>query len=165
MPPGFQVGMTDMLPLMGGHSWNPDQEPASTFDWVEPIWIMGPYDGGLIDYEPMIPFSFMVGQDDHEFTEALTYVGQTIDELPTSFTVTFTAATNVTTMVLKGSAAQGSCEKEIDYGTHGDHNAPDHDHEGAIAATMDDSAAGSFAATAVLLSSTASILMASFLLF
>ncbi len=81
MPPGFVVGLEDMIPLMGGHAWNPNQEPPSSLEWVNPIWIMGPYNGDITDYEPMIPLSFMVGETDNTYTEFLSYEDQTIDEI------------------------------------------------------------------------------------
>ena len=171
MPADFIVGMADMIPLMGGHTWNPNQLPPSSLEWVKPIWIMGPYDGGLIDYEPMIPFSFMTGQDDKEFTESLNYVGQTIDELPTSYTVKYNATSGVTTVVLKGSAVDGSCENKMDH-SEMDHSEMDHDDammmggDDAIEMDGDDAISGSVATAALLsFASTASIVMASFLLF
>jgi len=100
MPSGFQVGIADMIPLMGGHAWNFVQQPSSAMEWAEPIWIMGPYANGIVDYEPMIPFAFMTGDVNKEFTETLSYEGQTIAELPTSYTVKFDAATTVTTISL-----------------------------------------------------------------
>eukprot|EP00533_Pseudo-nitzschia_delicatissima_P008737 CAMPEP_0116095088 /NCGR_PEP_ID=MMETSP0327-20121206/9477_1 /TAXON_ID=44447 /ORGANISM="Pseudo-nitzschia delicatissima, Strain B596" /LENGTH=369 /DNA_ID=CAMNT_0003586733 /DNA_START=343 /DNA_END=1452 /DNA_ORIENTATION=- len=170
MPADFQVGMADMIPLMGGHTWNPNQLPPSSLEWAKPIWIMGPYDGGLIDYEPMIPFSFMTGED-KEFTEALDYVGQTIDELPTSYTVKYDATSGVTTVVLKGSAVDGSCENKMDHSDHDDammmmDDAIEMDGDDAIEMDGDDAISGSVATAALLsFASTASIVMASFLLF
>lgn len=108
MPAGFVVGMGDMLPLMGGHAWNPSQEPLSNLEWDTPIWIMGPYDGGIVDYEPMIPLAFVVGDTDHEHSESLIYEGQTIYELPSSYSVEYDATTGMTTVTLIGSSAD-SC--------------------------------------------------------
>merc|ERR1711982_221821 len=66
MPAGFVVGIADNVPLMGGHAWDLNKQPPSSFEWVEPIWLMGPYDGSIVDYEPMIPLSFVVGENDKE---------------------------------------------------------------------------------------------------
>jgi hypothetical protein len=113
MPEGYRVGIADMVPLMGGHAWNPQQEPPSFMEWMEPIWIMGPYNGNIIDYEPMIPFAFMNGESDKVFTEILTYEEQTLTDLPSSYTIEYEAATGMITVTLKGSSADKSfCEKQ-----------------------------------------------------
>lgn len=108
MPSGFSNKISDAVPIMGGHAWNSDQEPPSSNEWVDPIWIMGPYDGGIVDYEPMIPLAFVVGDTDHEHSESLIYEGQTIYELPSSYSVEYDATTGMTTVTLIGSSAD-SC--------------------------------------------------------
>merc|ERR1712238_281867 len=74
-------------------------------EWVQPTWIMGAYAGDIIDYEPMVPLSFVVGPQDQTYEESLTYVGQTITELPTKYTVDYSADTGVTTVTLGGKSA------------------------------------------------------------
>lgn len=145
MPAGFVVGMADMIPLMGGHAWNLDQNPPSSLEWVDPIWIMGPYNGGIIDYEPMIPMAFFMSEEDREFTELLSYEGQTIDSLPTSYTVSYDATTKIITVTLVG---PGTCEAEA---------------EDDSSMAMEDSS--SSVATFVSVAFSASILMASSLFF
>jgi hypothetical protein len=102
MPNGFQIGLYDMVPLMGGHAWDFDTQPASSNEWVDPIWIMGPYDGTIVDYEPMIPLSFMTGNADKFYEEELTYVGQSITALPMKYSVAYDASTGFTKVVLEG---------------------------------------------------------------
>jgi hypothetical protein len=109
MPADFAVAMDAFVPTMGGHGWNPEHEPPSFLEWVNPVWIMGPYDGGIIDYEPMIPFAFMSGDEDKEFMESLSYEGQTIMELPSSYKVEYNATTKEVCITLTG---LGSCPVE-----------------------------------------------------
>ena len=111
MPADYVVGVGDFVPLMGGHAWNPVHEPPSFLEWNDPIWIMGSYDGGIIDYEPMIPFAFMSGDADKEFMEALSYEGQTITELPSSYKVEYNATTKEVCITMSG---LGSCEAPVE---------------------------------------------------
>jgi len=76
MPDGFHYAAGDNVPLMGGHAWDTSTQPSNAGAWVDPIWIMGPYDGGIIDFEPMLPLSSVVGSQDKTYEESLTYVGQ-----------------------------------------------------------------------------------------
>jgi len=39
MPNGFVVPASDMVPHMGGHAWDPDQQPADAMSWMEPVWV------------------------------------------------------------------------------------------------------------------------------
>ena len=110
MPADFVVGIDHNIPLMGGHAWNPSHEPKSSLKWDTPIWIMGPYDGNIVNYEPMIPLVFVIGDTDHEYSESLVYEGQTFDELPSSYSVNYDATTSMTTVVLVGSSADKNCK-------------------------------------------------------
>jgi len=113
MPEGYRSGITDKIPLMGGHAWNLQQEPPSSMEWVEPIWVMGPYNGDIVDYEPMIPFAFINGESDKAFTELLTYEEQTLADLPSMYSIEYQAATGIITMTLKGSSGDKSvCQKQ-----------------------------------------------------
>ena len=53
-------------------------------------------------YEPMIPLDFITGDTNVMYEEDLTYVGQTIDALPTSFSVIYNASTKKVVLVLTG---------------------------------------------------------------
>jgi len=117
MPADFVVGLGEMVPLMGGHAWNPSDEPPSFLEWDTPVWVMGPYDGGIVDYEPMIPLAFITGDTDHEHSESLVYEGQTFDELPSSYSVKYDATTSMTTVVLVGSSADRSTCDNTDSGS------------------------------------------------
>jgi len=113
MPPGFIYGPEHNIPLMGGHAWNHNQEPASGLEWVDPIWLMSPYAGTIINYEPMIPLNFVTGDSDKEFIENLSYEGQTIGALPSMYSVKYDSKTEFTTLTLKGTSNDKSyCEKE-----------------------------------------------------
>ena len=105
MPDGFHYAAGDNVPLMGGHAWDTSTQPSNAGAWVDPIWIMGAYDGGIIDFEPMLPLSSVVGSQDKTYEESLTYVGQTITELPSKYTVDYNADSGVTTVSLLGKSA------------------------------------------------------------
>ena len=106
MPDNFAVGLGDFVPLMGGHAWDKANEPnLSTNPWVDPIWIMGPYDGTIVDYEPMVPLSFMSGPEDKYYEDNLNYVGQSISELPSKYSISFDATSGFLTVGLEGKSA------------------------------------------------------------
>jgi len=60
MPAGFEIGMGDMVPLMGGHAWNVANQPSASNPWVAPVWIMGPYDGSIVSFE--LHFIFLISR-------------------------------------------------------------------------------------------------------
>ena len=111
MPAGFTVDSTAMVPLMGGHAWDFADQPNFTAanPWVEPMWIMGPYDGGIVDYEPMFPLSFVTGDVDQLYEENLEYVGQTISELPNMYSVAYDGTSKEITITFKGTPV-GDCK-------------------------------------------------------
>ena len=94
-----------MVPLIGTHSWDTSTQPGYGNAWVDPFWIMGTYDGLIIDYEPMIPLSFVTGSDDKKYEEDLTYVSQTIAELPSKYTVEYNASNGFVTLSIEGKSA------------------------------------------------------------
>mmetsp|Transcript_2103 Transcript_2103/g.3094 ORF Transcript_2103/g.3094 Transcript_2103/m.3094 type:complete len:340 (-) Transcript_2103:195-1214(-) len=104
MPDGFHVGIGDFVPLMGGHAWDMENQPnaAAGKPWVDPVWVMGPYDGTIVDYEPMIPLSFMTGTGDKYYEESLTYVGQSINALPTKFSASYDGTSGYLTVTMEG---------------------------------------------------------------
>lgn len=102
MPSGYDLGVGDMIPLMGGHAWDISNQPNASNPWVDPLWIMGPYDGTLVNYEPMIPLSFMIGTDDKYHEQSLTYEGQTMHALPSKVTTAYDASSGFTTLSLEG---------------------------------------------------------------
>lgn len=110
MPPGYRVPDTDMVALMGGHAWNPNHAPPSALEWTNPVWIMGPYNSDIANYEDMLPLSFVTGETDNVWAESFTYEGQTITELPTSRVISYDATTGVVTFTLTGASADGSCQ-------------------------------------------------------
>jgi len=111
MPDGFEYAALDNIPLMGGHSWDFNQQPSTINPWVNPIWIMGTYDGKIVHYEPMIPLSFIVGGDDTSYEKSLTYVGQTIKELPTKYNVAYNSESGFVTVRLEGNS--NICDKGV----------------------------------------------------
>jgi hypothetical protein len=111
MPAGYTVDRDAMVPLMGGHAWDLADQPNFTAanPWVEPMWIMGPYDGGIVDYEPMFPLSYVTGNVTHNYEKNLEYVGQTISELPNMFSVAYDGNSKEITINFRGTPV-GDCK-------------------------------------------------------
>lgn len=120
---------------MGGHSWNAETQPDLTIDtWDDPFWIMGSYDGTIINYEPMFPLDFVTGKNDKNYVEDLTYVSQTIDQLPSQYTISYDGLTGFTTITLVGKSAlcgrdfekakKGSKGRKSKKGSKGSRRAP-----------------------------------------
>lgn len=105
MPDGFEVAVFDSVPLMGGHAWHAMNQPPGDNSWSEPVWVMGPYDGQIVDYEPMFPLSYVSGDTSTYWEENLTYKGQTIPELPNRYSVGYDADTKVITVSLSGTTS------------------------------------------------------------
>ena len=159
MPEDYVVAIDQMIPLMSGHAWDPKNEPTSSLEWEKPVFALGPYAGGLVNYAPVIPLSFMVGDVNHEHSEILSYVDQTIDELPSSFTGKYDAKTKMVTFTLTGSSAPGSCEEKVEVPIE-DH--VDEDHSNDMDEDMTDSGSGGVLLSLVF--SVTSIVMPSLLL-
>jgi len=102
MPAGFEVPTGDMVPLMGAHAWDVSNQPSATNPWVEPIYLMGSHDGDIAFFETMVPLDYMSGDTDSQYEEEITYVGQTIDALPSKKSVTYDSSTGKTTVVFEG---------------------------------------------------------------
>jgi len=102
MPAGFNVGMDDMVPFMGGHAWDISKQPSPDKPWVEPTLVMGTYANDVAFFEMMVPYSFTSGDKDTFFEEERTYEGQTIKQLPSSQVVSYSADTKLITVTLKG---------------------------------------------------------------
>lgn len=105
MPNGFVVPASDMVPHMGGHAWDPDQQPADAMSWMEPVWTMGTYDGSVVFYEPMTPLSFVTGDEDTYFEEDLSYESQSVINLPTKYSVAYDSMTKDITVHFEGPSA------------------------------------------------------------
>ena len=73
---------------MGGNGWDVSKQPNANEGrpwWVEPFWVMVSYAVTIVDYEPMLPLNFVTDDTSNSYEEeSLTYLGQTIKELPTS---------------------------------------------------------------------------------
>ena len=63
---------------------------------------MGSYDGDLAFYETMAPYNFVSGDKDTYFEEEVTYIGQTIEHLPSTHSVSYDAESKLITFSLKG---------------------------------------------------------------
>jgi len=107
MPPGFEVPDGHAVPLMGNHAWNVNEQPnpGEGKPWTDPSWVMGPYAGVIGAYEPMIPLSFVTGNEDNFYEEQLSYEGQTMKELPTKYSVDYDSENKFITVKTTGTSA------------------------------------------------------------
>lgn len=48
MPKGFVVDDSAFVMMMGGHAWQGDQTPSPDNPWINPIYILGTYDGNIV---------------------------------------------------------------------------------------------------------------------
>jgi len=112
MPAGFENGLFDNVPLMGGHSWNFAKQPdLKTENWNTPLLVMGSYDGTIVTFEPMFPLSFVTGDEDKHYTENIEYIGHTMEQLPMTYTVSYDGTTHFTSIIIEGKSAL--CGKEF----------------------------------------------------
>lgn len=102
IPPRFLVQMGDMVPVMGGHAWDPATQPVSAYNWTEPVMVTGYYGNQFLYYEPMPPLSFVSGDADTFWEQELTYQNQTIADLATYVSVSYNATTGLATYTFKG---------------------------------------------------------------
>jgi hypothetical protein len=111
MPPNYVVHLPDAIVNMGMHSWNNDQEPLTPEDWIDPIFIIVTHDSNVVAVEPMFPFHYTTGVEDHFWEEEVTYVEQTISTLPYYYNVDYDGDSGVTTKIIKGQS--DLCQKEF----------------------------------------------------
>lgn len=102
MPPNFAYQLKDAVVNMGMHSWDPNQEPLTPEEWIDPIFLVCSYDSEIVASEPMMPFHYTVGDVDQFYEEDLEYVEQTIPTLPTYYSIKYDASVPQTTIVMKG---------------------------------------------------------------
>lgn len=103
MPEGFDLGPTEGVINMGMHCFDHSLVPATPADWTEPSIIYVSH-GGVIAFEPMVPFQFVEGGTDHSASEEFTYVEQTISTLPYMYKADYDSSTGRTTIVFKGNS-------------------------------------------------------------
>ena len=111
-PASFVNFETDAVIHMGGHAYDPAKQPASAAEWIEPVIVMGAYNGSNIFYEPMPPLSFVSGDVDHFWEEDIVYANQKTENLATYSSVEYNATTGYTTMSFKGKSS--ICKEEFD---------------------------------------------------
>jgi hypothetical protein len=104
LPDKFEPDFASAVPKQGLHAYDPEAVTDQD-DWVAPTLVMGTYDGGIIFWEPMSPLSFHTGDTNNSYSEDVSYVGQTIKELPESYSVAYDASSGVTTFTLVGTSA------------------------------------------------------------
>ena len=113
MPSGFAYNVADAVIHMGMHSFDRSTAPMEPADWVDPTLVFVTYNSTVICFEPMLPFHFAVGDEDHTYESGtLEYVEQSISTLPYEYTASFDAATKVTTIHFTGKS--NVCQEDFD---------------------------------------------------
>jgi hypothetical protein len=110
MPKNFTCDMEAAIPASGIHCWDYATNPTA-MTWVEPVLIMGSYDGNIAFWEPMAALSFVTGSEDTYYSDTVEYEGQTIGTLPKEYSISYEAATGRAAIVLKGERA--SCGEKV----------------------------------------------------
>ena len=88
---------------MGMHSFNRTETPASPQEWMEPTLVFVTHDSQVICFEPMLPFHYVIGDEDHAYEKTdIEYVQPTITTLPYEYSATFDASTKITTLSFSG---------------------------------------------------------------
>merc|ERR1740139_370743 len=101
MPANYELTLNSQY--SGGHAWDPaDELKVDAQGWDFPAILMSPYDGKIVTFEPMIPLENLTGNTDQVFHVPLTYVGQTMKELPNKFVLEYSAADGYATITLTG---------------------------------------------------------------
>ena len=109
--PATFSGTTDTaVPGEASHAWDLGgaQDVA---DWDKPILIEGLYDGSVQFWEPMFPYEFVSGDAVQFYEEDVSYVSQTIDELPSYWSMRYDPVSKFTTLTMKGIAK--NCHPEL----------------------------------------------------
>lgn len=111
MPAGFTSAAADAVIYMGMHSLDRQMMPETPHNWTEPTVVFGSH-YEVVFFEPMLPFSYVAGDQDLSSEQEITYVEQTIPTLPVHLDVTYDAETKVTTVHFTGKSSM--CKGEFD---------------------------------------------------
>ena len=98
MPGGFTCDEFAAIPQMGIHCWDFGTNPSSPDVWKDPVFVMGAYDDEVAFFEPMVPRTFVSGDEDNSYEEAV----DVAPTLPFQYSVEYKAATGRTTVTLSG---------------------------------------------------------------
>eukprot|EP00985_Skeletonema_marinoi_P011700 scaffold5562_cov156-Skeletonema_marinoi.AAC.4 len=111
IPDTFEDGI-DAVPGEAVHTFDHDAA-APVADWFDPQLIMGLYDGKIRFWEPMFPHVFVFGPTANSYEDTgITYVSQTIQELPSEYSLLYEPSDGFTTLILKGHAKGCEIENE-----------------------------------------------------
>jgi hypothetical protein len=110
VPATYSAPTDTAVPGEGSHAWdfNAAQNVA---DWDKPILIEGLYGGTIQFWEPMFPYEFVSGNAAQFFEQHVSYTSQTIDELPSYYSMKYDPASKFTTLTLKGKSK--NCNPEL----------------------------------------------------
>jgi hypothetical protein len=72
------------------------------YDMINTKRLLQPATGTVQFWEPMVPYEFVSGNVSRFYEESVSYVSQTIDELPSYWSMGYDPASNFTTLTLKG---------------------------------------------------------------
>lgn len=89
-----------------------DQVPNIPSNWTLPVFHMSSYDGDIISWRALLPYSFVSGSNSSFFTGNQFYVYQTEQRLPAVWNMTYNANSKVISVILQGQA--GICGDTFD---------------------------------------------------
>ena len=103
------------IPHVGLHCDDFSTHVDTPDEWIKPDWIMGSYDGEVSFLGPMAKLGFVTGEEGfpESFTETFTYIGQTIMNLPSSYTWSTDKTTQRSTILFNGTAPDGVCPSSM----------------------------------------------------
>lgn len=105
LPAGYINNPNDAVIQMGGHAWDPTEQPVDAEGWTEPVMVMGTYNGQNIYYEPMPPLAFVTGSTDKLWEYSIEYENQVTENLAFFSSVSYSAATGKTTFTFIGDSS------------------------------------------------------------
>mmetsp|Transcript_32246 Transcript_32246/g.55023 ORF Transcript_32246/g.55023 Transcript_32246/m.55023 type:complete len:349 (-) Transcript_32246:132-1178(-) len=112
VPDTFMAATDTAVPGEAVHSWNHNLS-VPVAEWFEPQLIMGLYDGGIRFWEPMFPYEFVSGNAPNSYVRTdIEYVSQTIQELPSEYSLSYDPSDGFTTLMMKGHAKGCEIENE-----------------------------------------------------
>lgn len=96
----------------GMFSWNDEQIPQTAADFKLPQFDLSTYDGDVVAFRTMLPYSRFSGGNSTTSSENQFFLYQTMPQLPAAWNTTYDAGTGLITVILGGTA--GICGETFD---------------------------------------------------
>jgi hypothetical protein len=85
-------------------AFDADQVPNVPSNWTLPVFHMSSYDGDVVSFRGLVPYSFASGTNSSFFTGTQFYVFQTENRSPSEWRMTYNSNTKLITVTLQGKA-------------------------------------------------------------